>query len=95
MKGRGQFDETLPNEVTSVVFNKEVGTALLGGSLDGMVALFDLTQPCEDEAANFVIKIDQPIDYVNFYGNSIRYAYAVSTANTISLLDMQESKVIK
>lgn len=58
MKQRACFDETLPNEVTSVKFNKSLPTSLLGSSLDGMIALFDLTKESEEDAADFVMKQD-------------------------------------
>ncbi|KRW99756.1 WD40-repeat-containing domain [Pseudocohnilembus persalinus] len=91
MKFRGEFKETLNNDVTSVNFHKQESTNLLAGSLDGMLAQMDLTQQNEEDSCQLMMKIEQPIEQINFINNSKRYAYVVSTANTIDLIDLQES----
>lgn len=45
MKQRSEFTESFEGEVTHLRFDSAVSTNLLGCSIDGMVNMFDLTQP--------------------------------------------------
>lgn len=45
MKQRSEFRESFNGEITYIKFEDSVGTNLLGCSLDGMINMFDLTEP--------------------------------------------------
>eukprot|EP00330_Aristerostoma_sp_ATCC50986_P004619 CAMPEP_0114593542 /NCGR_PEP_ID=MMETSP0125-20121206/15140_1 /TAXON_ID=485358 ORGANISM="Aristerostoma sp., Strain ATCC 50986" /NCGR_SAMPLE_ID=MMETSP0125 /ASSEMBLY_ACC=CAM_ASM_000245 /LENGTH=74 /DNA_ID=CAMNT_0001792833 /DNA_START=644 /DNA_END=868 /DNA_ORIENTATION=- len=61
-----------------------------------MVCLFNLKNENEEEAAESIIVLDQPIQQCRFFNDSnFGMAYAVTTANTIELLNLEEAKVVK
>lgn len=57
MKQRSEFKESFNGEVTHIRFEDEVSTNLMGCSIDGMINMFDLTQPNEEEAFNWCYKL--------------------------------------
>lgn len=67
MKERSVFEETHQDEVTCVRFNPKIGTTLLASSMDGIICLYDLTQNSEEEATQFIMRLEQPIDRCNFF----------------------------
>ena len=62
MKERCIFDNSFSEEVTSVDFSSVSPSALIGGSLDGMISLFDLSKISEEDSVEFGMRLDQPIE---------------------------------
>ncbi len=50
MKERSSFSDSHVDEVTKISFKSDFSTILLAGSLDGILAVYDLTQENEEEA---------------------------------------------
>lgn len=50
MKERSIFEDNHGDDVTSVVFHKDVSTLLLAGSEDGILGMYDLTKENEEES---------------------------------------------
>ena len=79
MKERSIFNESFSEEVSSVSFSKKIPTHLLGGSLEGIISLFDLTQNDEENSTDLVVRLDQPIEKCDFIDNSTTLAYAITS----------------
>ena len=50
MKERSSFCDSHVDEVTKINFKSDFSTILLAGSLDGILAVYDLTQENEEES---------------------------------------------
>ena len=50
MKERAVFEDSHNDDVTKVKFNDNVSTILLAGSIDGILALYDLGKENEEDS---------------------------------------------
>ena len=69
MKQRSEFKDSFEQEVTSIRFDANIPTNLYGCSLDGMVSMFDLTQPNEEDAFTWCYKIVESPQSLSNVGN--------------------------
>lgn len=89
------FNETHPDDVSSIEFFKTKSSLLLSASVDGMLCLFDLKQENEEEAAETVMVLEQPINVARFFEGDTSAAYALTTAQTIVIVSLAEAKIAK
>lgn len=57
MKQRSDFKDSFNGDVTYIRFEDDVKTNLLACSVDGMINMFDLTQPNEEDAFSWCYKV--------------------------------------
>lgn len=57
MKQRSDFKDSFNEDVTYIRFEDQITTNLLGCSVDGMINMFDLTQPNEEDAFSWCYKV--------------------------------------
>lgn len=89
------FEETHGEEVTSLQFAEENPSILLSASLDGLVCLFDLSKGDEEDAADTVLRLEQPVNTCKFFTGTFNTAYAQTTVQTIGLLSLEEAKIVQ
>ena len=64
----GQYVDAHSEEVTKVKFMHQNDMVLATGSEDGLVCIFDTSQPSEEHALKSVLNIEAPIRNLNFFG---------------------------
>jgi WD40 repeat protein len=89
------FDQTHPDDVTSLEFFKPKPSLLLSASVDGMVCLFDLKQENEEDSAESVLVAEQPVNTCRFFEGDYSAAFALTTTSSIIIMSLEEARVIK
>ncbi|KND04777.1 uncharacterized protein SPPG_00480 [Spizellomyces punctatus DAOM BR117] len=82
-----EFTECHSDDITQIKFHPTHPTALASGSTDGLMCLYALTTPTEDDALEHVFKSDS-ISKIGFFGPGGTYLYALSHMETLSLYTM-------
>lgn len=93
MKQRNEFNETHGEEVTCVKFNENISTQFVSSSLDGMLCLFDLAQPNEEDACQAIIRTDQPVDRCGYINNQI--VYGITTVDSVFVMNTETETIMQ
>ncbi len=64
----GQYVDAHTLEVTKVRFMKENDRILASGSEDGLVCIYDTSQPAEESALRSILNVEAPLRNLNFFG---------------------------
>jgi len=88
------FSESHTGDVTKVRFHPQVPNKLFSGSIDGLICLFDTTQPSEDDALLSVMPVDQAVATFGFFGPTEADVYALSTDQRLSLWNIDACEEI-
>jgi len=82
------FTDTHAQDVTQVRFHPTVSSALLSGSEDGLIAVFDVASALdEDEGFKAGLNIDTAVARFGFYGNHGGKLWCCSGTETVHLWD--------
>ncbi|KAJ3034663.1 WD repeat-containing protein 89 [Rhizophlyctis rosea] len=88
-----EFIECHSDDVTQVRFHPEQPNAMLSGSTDGLVCLYNLETFDEDDALYQVIKEDS-VHKIGYFGPSYEYLYCLTHMETFSLWRFSEAERI-
>ncbi|KAJ3327527.1 WD repeat-containing protein 89 [Blyttiomyces sp. JEL0837] len=89
-----QFTDSHSDDITQVRFHPNDANALITGSTDGLVNLFNLTTIEEDDALYQVIKADS-IHKIGYFGPSYEYIYYQTHIETFGLYKFENADLIK
>lgn len=88
-----RFQDVHSDDITQVRFHPTDSNALITGSTDGLVNLYNLQEQEEDDALYQVIK-DTSISKIGFFGPCYEYIYCSTHIETISLYSFQDAQKI-
>ncbi|KAJ3046405.1 WD repeat-containing protein 89 [Rhizophlyctis rosea] len=86
-----EFIECHSDDVTQVRFHPEQPNAMMSGSTDGLVCLYNLETFDEDDALYQVIKEDS-VHKIGYFGPSYEYLYCLTHMETFSLWQFSEAE---
>ncbi|KAJ3331567.1 WD repeat-containing protein 89, partial [Kappamyces sp. JEL0680] len=87
------FNECHSDDVTQIQFHPSTPNAMVSGSTDGLVCLYDLTSMNEDDSLYQVIK-ENSVSKVGFFGPAFEYLYCSTHIETLSLWTFQDAENI-
>ncbi|KAJ3306701.1 WD repeat-containing protein 89 [Kappamyces sp. JEL0829] len=87
------FNECHSDDVTQIQFHPSTPNAMVSGSTDGLVCLYDLTSMNEDDSLYQVIK-ENSVSKVGFFGPAFEYLYCSTHIETLSLWTFQNAESI-
>ncbi|KAI8925239.1 WD40-repeat-containing domain protein [Entophlyctis helioformis] len=87
------FIECHSDDVTQIKFHPTHAEAMISGSTDGLVCLYNLATFEEDDALYQVIK-DDSVSKLGFFGPASEYLYATTHMETFSLWTFEEANKI-
>jgi len=92
----GSYVDSHRDDITQVSFSKTTPGLLLTASEDGLMCLFDATQPTEETALKSVVNVNAPVRKAGFCGNNINNntLYALTGNETISIWNGENSSLI-
>lgn len=82
------YSEYHIEEVTALNFSKTHKNHLLSGGSDDHFCYFDLSKTSLEDSMQVMINIEQEIEQVDFVGNSLDRAYALTSVNSIVFIDL-------
>jgi WD40 repeat protein len=88
-----RFEECHSDDVTQVKFHPTDPNAMISGSTDGLVCLYNLADMNEDEALYQVIK-DESTHKIGYFGPSFEYLYILTHMETFSIHTFLDSEKI-
>ncbi|KAI9199241.1 WD40-repeat-containing domain protein [Polychytrium aggregatum] len=87
------FNEVHSDDITQVRFHPTHGEALMTGSTDGLINLYNLATLVEDDSLYQTLKVDS-VSKLGYFGPSYEYLYCSTHIETFSLWNFQEAEVI-
>ncbi|KAL2918024.1 hypothetical protein HK105_202438 [Polyrhizophydium stewartii] len=87
------FEECHSDDVTQIKFHPTQAEAMVSGSTDGLICLYNLSTFEEDDAIYQIIKNDS-ISKLGYFGPSYEYIYATTHMETFSLWRFLEGEKI-
>ena len=90
----GVFGEAHSQDVTRVAFADPTSAMLASGSEDGLVCVFDLAKPGEDEALLATMNTGSSVAKLGFFGASLSGVYALTGTETLSVFDVPTAKTV-
>jgi WD40 repeat protein len=91
------YTESHTNEVSQVKFHPVVRMRLLSASIDELICSFEFDTNQFNEGDTFagVFNVGQPVTKIGFFGLRGEYLYALTSAESLSLWNLQtESKIV-
>ncbi|PIA18155.1 WD40 repeat-like protein, partial [Coemansia reversa NRRL 1564] len=79
------FEDSHSDDVTQIHCNKNSPSQMLSGSTDGLLCTFDLSQPDEDEALQFVANTGASVSKCGYFGPDSQFIFAHSDMETLQL----------
>lgn len=89
-----RFEECHSDDVTQIKYHPTQNTAMISGSTDGLLCLYNLETFDEDDALYQVIKEDS-ISQIGYFGAANEFIYCSTHIETLSLWAFQDSNSIK
>jgi WD40 repeat protein len=90
----GSFDECHSDDVTCLKFHPLVPNAMISGSTDGLICLYQLSTFNQDDDLYQVIK-DESVSKCGYFGPNYEYIYAISHMETLSIHKFLDSQLIE
>jgi len=94
-KSLAKFEDSHTESVTSVKFHPIIDTQIISASVDGLICLYDITRPNEDDALVSVLNPDESISTVGFFGPNFEFLYCITHTEQLSLWSLQKEEQIK
>lgn len=89
----GSYIDSHTDDVTQVTFSPYQSAILLSGAEDGLVSLFDTTQPTEETARKAVCSVGTAVRHAGFCGpNNL---YCLTGSETLSLWHAESATVVR
>ncbi|KAJ2080382.1 hypothetical protein H4R24_003123 [Coemansia sp. RSA 988] len=79
------FEDSHSDDVTQIHCNQNFSNQILSGSTDGLLCTFDLSQPDEDEALQFVANTGASVAKCGYFGPNSQFIFAQSDMETLQL----------
>ncbi|KAJ2670093.1 hypothetical protein IWW42_004169 [Coemansia sp. RSA 1085] len=79
------FEDSHSDDVTQIHCNPNAPKQILSGSTDGLLCTFDLSQPDEDDALQFVANTGASVSQCGYFGPDSQFIYAQSDMETLQL----------
>lgn len=89
----GSYVDSHRDDITQIAFSQTVPGLLLSGSEDGLMCIFDTTQPTEETALRCVMNASAPVRKMGFCGNT-GTIYCLTGNETISLWNSENASLI-
>jgi WD40 repeat protein len=89
-----QFDDCHSDDVTQIKFHPTQPNAMISGSTDGLVCLYNLETMIEDDALYQVIK-DDSVSKIGYFGPQYEYLYYQSHMETFSIWKFENADRIQ
>lgn len=92
----GTYVDSHTDDVTQVTFCQQNNpTVLLSGAEDGLVCLFDTTQPTEETARKSVCSVGTAVRHVGFCGSNSSNIYCLTGSETVCLWHAESATVVR
>mmetsp|Transcript_12312 Transcript_12312/g.23558 ORF Transcript_12312/g.23558 Transcript_12312/m.23558 type:complete len:407 (-) Transcript_12312:74-1294(-) len=92
----GTYIDSHTDDVTQVTFCQQNNpTMLLSGAEDGLVCVFDTTQPTEETARKSVCSVGTAVRHVGFCGNNSSNIYCLTGSETLSLWHVESATAVR
>ncbi|KAL9700637.1 hypothetical protein quinque_004078 [Culex quinquefasciatus] len=88
----GSYWECHSEDITNVRFHPSNPDLLVSGSVDGLINVFDISQPTEDDAMQYCFNVDTAIESLNWHrnpGTGKDWVSCVTTTNGFQLYDVE------
>ncbi|KAJ1788176.1 hypothetical protein IWW46_001961 [Coemansia sp. RSA 2440] len=79
------FEDSHSDDVTQIHCNPNAPKQFLSGSTDGLLCTFDLAQPDEDDALQFVANTGASVSQCGYFGPDAQFVYVQSDMETLQL----------
>ncbi|KAJ2369663.1 hypothetical protein H4S01_000865 [Coemansia sp. RSA 2610] len=79
------FEDSHSDDVTQIHCNPFAPKQFLSGSTDGLLCTFDLSQPDEDDALQFVANTGASVSQCGYFGPQSQFIFAQSDMETLQL----------
>jgi WD40 repeat protein len=89
-----QFIESHQDDITQLLFHPIYENQLVSGSMDGLINMYDLKDFDEEEAIQTVLKFDQSISKLGFFGNQAEFLFSSSHMEHLRLWNLQSGDCI-
>lgn len=88
----GSYWECHSEDITNARFHPGNADLLVSGSVDGLINVFDISQPTEDDAMQYCFNVDTAIESLNWHRNPESgkdWVSCVTTTNDFHLYDVE------
>ena len=89
----GTYVDSHTDDVTQVQFSPYQPTLLLSGAEDGLLSVFDTTQPTEETACQSICNVGTAVRHTGFCGP--RHLYCLTGSETLSLWDASTATLVR
>ncbi|KAJ2784910.1 ferroxidase fet3 [Coemansia javaensis] len=87
------FEDSHSDDVTQIQCSPSAPKRLLSGSTDGLVCTFDLGQPDEDDALQYVANTGASVARCGYFGPESQFIYAQSDMETLQLWTSEATRL--
>lgn len=85
----GCYSDSHQDDITQVCFHPTETDTLSTGSTDGLVCVFDISQPTEDDAITLTLNSESSVSKIGWHGNNL---YCVTHIDTFYLWDTKKEE---
>jgi WD repeat-containing protein 89 len=89
-----KFEECHSDDITQIKYHPSESKAMISGSTDGLVCLYNLCNQVEEESLYQVIK-DESVSKIGYFGPSYEYIYSLSHMETFSLYKFEDAQKLR
>ncbi|XP_076035552.1 WD repeat-containing protein 89 [Oratosquilla oratoria] len=88
----GGYWESHSDDIIQVKFNPKKPDTLASASTDGLINIFDISKPCEDDALTYCLSADVAVDKLRWTqtGGVVRNITALTDINSLQYWDIEE-----
>lgn len=87
----GSYSDSHQDDITQVCFHPSKPDSLSTGSTDGLVCVFDIGQPSEDDAILLTLNSESSVNKIGWHGDNV---YCVTHIDTFHVWDTQKEEDI-
>ncbi|KAJ2357686.1 hypothetical protein IWW50_001083 [Coemansia erecta] len=88
------FEDSHSDDVTQIHCKPGAAKQFLSGSTDGLLCTFDMCQPDEDDALQFVANTGASVSQCGYFGPESQFIYAQSDMETLQLWTAEATQLV-